>query len=232
MSNLILTLSRNTLLICGLLVCPALQADPMAEAPDAVEQFFNKPQSVDAAELFKRGKLYDKGEGIPQDKAKALDLYHKAAELNYAEAQLLLGIIYDQGIGVTQDYAQALSWYRRAAEQGYAKAQFNLGAMYDEGLGVPQNFTQAANWYRSAAEQGYANAQFNLGAMYLNGEGVAPDNIEGYMWLKLAADQGFATKVKALTSLVKSLTSAEMKQAKKRAKEWQKNHTHTALPTE
>ncbi len=232
MPNLISTLTLRILFTYGLLHCALLQADPMAEAPDAVEQFFNKPQSLDAAELFKRGKLYDKGEGMPQDKAKALDLYHKAAELNYAEAQLLLGIIYDQGIGVTQDYAQALSWYRRAAEQGYAKAQFNLGAMYDEGLGVPQDFTQAANWYRAAAEQGYANAQFNLGAMYLNGEGVAPDNIEGYMWLKLAADQGFAAKVKALTSLVKSLTPAEIKQAKKRAKDWQKSHAHIALPSE
>ena len=82
---------------------------------------------------FRQGKKLDTGDGVEQDKAKALSWYRKSAEQGYAEAQLLLGIIYDQGIGVTQDYAEAVTWYTKAAEQGYARAQYNLAAMYDEG---------------------------------------------------------------------------------------------------
>jgi TPR repeat protein len=203
-----------------------LHAEPLVESPESIQQFISKPATpLSAAEIFKRGRNYDRGIGVDKDPAKALELYRKAADLNYAEAQLLLGIMFDQGIGLTQDYAQALDWYRKAAEQGYAKAQYNLAALYDEGLGVEQDYSVAGLWYRKAAEQGYANAQFNLGAMYLNAEGMPPDNVEGYMWLKLAADQGLADKVKELSAMVKSLTPAQIKQGQKRAIEWQKKHT-------
>ncbi|MGD0961362.1 MAG: tetratricopeptide repeat protein [Methylomonas sp.] len=218
-------LTRCLLAVCALFAGHT-QADSSTELPEPLQKIFDAPlKPIDAAELFRSAKKYDKGDGVEQDKARALSLYQQSAEKGYAEAQLLLGIIYDQGIGVAQDYSQALFWYRQAAEQGYAKAQFNLAAMYDEGLGVAQDLSMAAGWYRKAAEQGYARAQFNLGAMYLNAEGVTQDNVEGYMWLKLAADQGFAEQVKSLTVTLNTVTPAQIKQAKKRAKEWRKRHS-------
>ena len=183
-----------------------------------------QPEPSDPAEQFTLGKKYDKGDGVPQDKAQALTWYRKAAEQGYAQAQLLLGIIYDQGVGVAQDYAQALDWYRKAAEQGYAKAQYNLGAMYDEGLGQEQDYRLAADWYRKAAEQGYAKAQFNLGSMYFKAEGLPQNNELAYMWLHLASAHGLKHEVKKRIALVKTLTPAQIKKGKKMAREWQAEH--------
>lgn|GEM_PF-2262425 len=185
-----------------------------------LEEIQFKAEHNDPEAQYQLGLLLDKGEGVTQDKSRAISWYRRAAELNYAKAQFLLGILYDQGLGVTQDYAQALTWYRKAAEQGYAKAEFNLAAMYDEGLGVAQDYMQAALWYRKAAEQGYARAQFNLGSMYYKAEGVPQDNTLAYMWLQLAAAQGLAKEVKARNALEKNLTTGQIKMAKKLAKEW------------
>ena len=186
-------------------------------------------ESLNPAAQFRLGKQYDKGEGVPQDKAQALSWYRKAAERGYPEAQLLLGIMYDQGVGVAQDYAQAITWYRKAAEQNYAKAQYNLAGMYDEGLGLEQDYQQAAVWYLKAAQQGYAKAQFNLGSMYFNAEGVEQDNVQGYMWLQLAAKQGLKHEVKKRLALVKNLTTAEIKLAKKLVREWNADHRNSQV---
>ena len=100
---------------------------------------------------YNLGVIYKFGLGVPQDYAKALQWYRKAAAQGVAKAQFNLGLMYDNGLGVTQDYAEAVRWYRKAAEQGVAKAQFNLGLMYDNGLGVKQDYAKGAKWYRKAA---------------------------------------------------------------------------------
>ncbi len=86
---------------------------------------------------------------MPQDYAKAVEWYRKAAEQGYADAQYNLGHMYDKGEGVTQDYAKAMGWYRKAA----ADAQHNLGVMYGNGQGVPQDYAQAHMWYNLAASK-------------------------------------------------------------------------------
>ncbi len=50
--------------------------------------------------------MYGKGQGVPQDDAKAVKWYRKAAEQGYAGAQSNLGVMYGKGQGVPQDYAQ------------------------------------------------------------------------------------------------------------------------------
>ncbi len=102
---------------------------------------------------YNLGVMYDNGQGVPQDYAKAVEWYRKAAEQGYADAQYNLGHMYDKGEGVTQDYAKAMGWYRKAAEQGDADAQHNLGVMYGNGQGVPQDYAQAHMWYNLAASK-------------------------------------------------------------------------------
>ncbi len=62
--------------------------------------------------------MYDNGQGVPQDYAKAVKWYRKAAGQGLAEAQYNLGVKYAKGQGVPQDHAQAIAWYFRAAVQG------------------------------------------------------------------------------------------------------------------
>ena len=104
---------------------------------------------------FYLGRMYDDGNGMPQDDAEAVKWYRRAAEQGYASAQFNLGFMYGNGHGVPQDYAKAVTWYRRAAEQGDADAQNNLGFMYDKGRGVPQNYVLAHMWFNLAASKGH-----------------------------------------------------------------------------
>ena len=97
--------------------------------------------------------MYDKGQGVPQDYARAVGWWRKAAEQGMAEAQYNLGIAYDNGQGIPQDYAEAMKWFRKAAEQGYAKAQYNLGVIYGYGEGVPQDDAHAYMWFKLAASR-------------------------------------------------------------------------------
>src|SRR5450432_3254426 len=89
------------------------------------------------------GTLYEKGEGVRQNGAKAIAWYRKAADQGNVIAQNNLGAMFAGGDGVQQDYAQAVTWLRKAADQGDAIAEDNLGLMYADGKGLPQDFAQA-----------------------------------------------------------------------------------------
>ena len=136
--------------------------------------------------------LYDAGQGVSRDYARAAAWYRRAAERGDADAQYNLASMYNTGQGRPRDYGAAAAWYRRAAERGHAAAQFNLGILFFMGTGVAHDPVQAAAWYRRAAEQGYAPAQSNLGAMYVDGTGVQRDPAAGVSWYRKAAEQGYA----------------------------------------
>jgi len=117
---------------------------------------------------------------------------------------------------------------RIKAEQGDAEAQNSLGVMYANGKGVAQDDKQAAFWFRKAADQSEAMAQFNLGSMYFNGTGVPQDYVQAYMWTELAAVQGLEKAVEARDSLVKVLTSSQIKEGRKLVHEWLATHPQIA----
>jgi len=136
-----------------------------------------------------------------------------------ASAQYNLGQFYRRGLGVTKDYGEAAMWYLRAAEQGHNKAQYNLGKMYRRGHGVSQDDAEAVKWYRRAAEQGVAFAQFDLGWMYRNGEGVVQDYVQAHMWWNIARSNGLAVNGEFLNLLEKKMTSSQIAEAQKLARE-------------
>jgi TPR repeat protein len=107
---------------------------------------------------FSVGEMYEYGEGVPEDDAKAAYWYRKAAEQGYAEAQHFLGNMYRRGKGVPRDDAKAVHWLRKAAEQGDVDSQYNLHQHYFEGEGVAKSYAKAAHWYCKAVEQGHKNA--------------------------------------------------------------------------
>jgi hypothetical protein len=76
--------------------------------------------------------MYLKGEGVPQDTAKAVRWYRTAALQGLAEAQYGLGLLYENGAGVAQDSTEAVRWYRKAAKQGNAEAQAGLSRLTGE----------------------------------------------------------------------------------------------------
>ena len=83
-------------------------------------------------------------QGVPQDYARIVECYRKAAERGNTEAQIELGTIYLLGDsfghrqGVQQSDSEAVKWYRKAAEQGNVEAQWSLGEMYKLGRPAQQ----------------------------------------------------------------------------------------------
>jgi TPR repeat protein len=55
---------------------------------------------------------------VAKDPVEAVKWYRKAAEQNYADAQLNLGRCYVQGEGVAEDLVEAYKWLLLAARQG------------------------------------------------------------------------------------------------------------------
>jgi hypothetical protein len=221
-----MALARFLLTMGVLAMCTgakAAQADAQAQKPAAAEIRALAEQGNAEAE-YKLGRMYAKGEGVPQDYMQAVEWFRKAADHGNAYGQNAMGTMYAYGTGVPQDYVQAIAWYHRAAEQGDMMAQSNLGVMYDTGRGVPQDFPQAAEWYRKAAEQGYVLAQFNLGVMCNTGQGVPEDHIEGLKWLFLAAAESSGDELQKyaneLDKQTKAMAPEQVEESKRRALDW------------
>lgn len=67
--------------------------------------------------------MYDKGDGVTQDREKSVEWLVKAAEQGLDVAQANLGLMYCAGYLVRQDAAEGMKWLRKAAEQGLEEAQ-------------------------------------------------------------------------------------------------------------
>jgi TPR repeat protein len=122
------------------------------------------------------------------------------------------------------DYDEALEKLMPLASQGHAAAQYNLGVMHEWGNGVPKDDVKAMKWYRLSAEQSHRDAQNNLGAMYSKGEGVEQNFVEALKWFVVSADNGSEGGRKNIDIVEKRMTSEQITQAKKLAREWIKQH--------
>ena len=76
------------------------------------------PRQGDTEQQYHLGINYEEGIcGVPQDYAKALKWYKKAAKKGYTPAQFAVGEMYEKGLGVPQDKEKALKWYKKAANK-------------------------------------------------------------------------------------------------------------------
>ena len=169
---------------------------------------------------YRIGRLYEFGNGYPQDKAQGIAWIRKAAAQGHADAEQELGVIYATGDGVKQDNVQAVAWFRKAAEQGEATAQYNLGLMYAKGQGVARDYAQAADWWRKSAVQGNADAQFKLAVVYHNGQGAAQDDVFALANATIAARNGDKENIDYRNELAKPLTPDQRRRATALANTW------------
>lgn len=208
------------LLACLLL--GAWIAPGVALADEEVWELYNQATGGDAQALkaleqaaaqgnvnaqFRLGAMYENGEGVPRDYARARRWYEKAAAQGNGWAQICLGVLYAEGHGVRQDYAQARAWFEKAAAQGEGdlpgdwaapEAQYHLGMLDAGGLGGAQDYAQARQRYEFAAISGDPDAQYRLGLLYAEGKGGPQDKALALAWLQMAADGGSAEAVSAL----------------------------------
>ena len=79
------------------------------------------------------GTLYNDGaEGMTVDKARACELFAKAADQGHVKASHNAGFCYQNGIAGDQDANKAINYYTRAAEAGNTGSQHNLGILFGQ----------------------------------------------------------------------------------------------------
>ena len=88
--------------------------------------------------------MYEFGDGVMKDGAKALPLLKVAADAGQQVAIADLGELYFTGLGVAQDRYQGIVWSVKAGEKGAPLALFRLGREYAQGGGLPKDNAKAA----------------------------------------------------------------------------------------
>lgn len=102
--------------------------------------------SGNAEAQYRLGNMYFFGTGVPQDYAKAVDQYAKAAVQGHAAAQAMLGNQLQRGLGVPRDDFSGLMWFQRSAEQGNLDGQLLLSGAYHYGWGTKPDLALAYKW--------------------------------------------------------------------------------------
>lgn len=137
------------------------------------------------------GVLHLKGQGVPKDFAKAIELIRISAEAGYVRAQHDMGLLYGRGeYGVGKDSLTAITWYKKAAAQNESESMYNIGVILLNGDGVPTNRSEACRWFLMSAEAGNTHGQSATADCFKwkDGLGVFPDRAQ--FWKSKAAIQG------------------------------------------
>ena len=125
---------------------------------------------------------YGRGELIPPEPAKALEILRQGAEWGYPE--WMHG--YANYLAYTEEkHKEALPWALKAVEAGHLWACHIIGDIYWEGRAVERNYAYALECYEKTAAYGndsYACRQ--LGFMYFLGLGTAVDYARAVQYLE------------------------------------------------
>lgn len=108
------------LLVSSSGILPLSAADD-DDSPALRENLLPAQQGDAKAQVFV-AYLYETGQGVKQNYAKAAEWYGKAARQGNPEAQTQLGNMYRQGRGVPQNYVLAYMWLDLASQKGSRQA--------------------------------------------------------------------------------------------------------------
>jgi TPR repeat protein len=155
--------------------------------------------------------LYLRGEGIKQDRAKAAELYRKAAvDGNEPGGQYALGVMLERGDGVKQDEIEALLWYRRAAAAGHPLAMLRAGLVHLKGNRVPRDYARAREYFETAARRGVPAAAHQLGLIHEKGLGTAKSKALAFDHFARASAAGYKPAIAALARLTPQLSDEDI----------------------
>jgi len=152
-------------------VCPFCRK-PRPEVREMVEREMKRVEAGDPVAMFNIGCFYrDGSDGFPQDNAKSLELWHRAAELGYAQAYGAIGYAYQHGGGVEVDKKKAVQCTEISAIRGDGTARFNLGLVEEEA----GNMDRAVKHHMIAVRSGHAKSLQVVKDLYSKGRATKED---------------------------------------------------------
>ena len=193
---------RKFLFVLGITTCLAWNAGASLsdgvlayqynQYPAAFAEFTYLVEEGNPAAAYYLGKMHQDGLGVPQNLAKARNLFQAADSGYYYPATMELGKMLLIGSPqVPAEVPKGLALLKKAAHAGEAEASFVLGQVYTSGTLVDQNLNYAYGFYLKAALQGDMKAQYMLAKLYLEGRGIPQDYKEALKWLTRSAHQGY-----------------------------------------
>jgi hypothetical protein len=164
----------------------------------------------DAMAQWQLGLMYESGEGVAQDKAKAFGYFAEIADQHadsapkgtesdiVAHSFVKIGDYYKDGLpeaGIPKDEDYSLKLLLHAASYfGDPDAQYRVGEAYLDKDELGDNPVQSARWFSLAAHKGHAPSQAKLGDILFNGaSGIKSNPVEGLMWLSVASRRAVGT---------------------------------------
>lgn len=140
--------------------------------------------------MYRLGRLYAGGNGVPRDDAQAAQWYRKGTDAGNSSAMTALAVVLLEGRGTAIDQQEAVRLLKSAAAANNTEAMNRLAHILAEGRITEKDALEAARWFTKAAEAGHTPSMVDLGRMYANGNGVQADYSKAAMWYKQAADAG------------------------------------------
>jgi len=156
-------------------LCPFCRA-PFIEGESVkskrLENLIEKKNDGIAGAMFTLGVCYDQGSsGLPQNHAKAIELWNRAGELGNTTAYYNLNITYQHGRGVPMDKKKAKHYMELAAMGGDAMARQNLG-LYEI---IANNMDRALKHFMIANQGGDDEALESIKKLYMHGYATKKD---------------------------------------------------------
>ena len=153
-------------------ICPFCRTPSPTTDEEIIKRLQKRVEAEDLIAIGKLGSLYHDGRnGYPQDVDKALEFYHRAAELGCSEAYNNIGYLYEYGEGAEVDKKKAAHYFELAAMRGGVYARHNLGLVEGE----TGNMDRALKHYLIASRNGYADSLKCIKQLYLDGYATKED---------------------------------------------------------
>lgn len=89
----------------------------------AAREFATQAELGDATAQYHLAVLYEDGQGVDKDLARAAHWYRQAADQGDVDAYFALGMLHAKGKGVARDMSQAYFWLDQAAAYGHHRAR-------------------------------------------------------------------------------------------------------------
>lgn len=144
------------------------------------------------------------GNGVKENKGKALEMLQKAIDLGCPDAENDLQEMQNDNVDKTIDdandlfsakeYEKAIPIYKEYAEAGNVRAMANYGSCLVNGWGIKQNLKSGVDWLKKAANEKFAFACCRLAEIYggttYKGKTYTIDNGMAWKYMKLAEKYG------------------------------------------
>jgi len=153
-------------------VCPFCRSPPPKSDEEKIKRYEKRIELNDADAFHCLGCSYFIGShGLPQNYAKALELWHRAGELGSASAYHGVGVAYRNGHGVEKDEKKAVYYWELAAMGGGVEARGLLGVRDLEA----GNWNRALRHFKVAVKDGSSMSLTGIRAMYEDGHATKDD---------------------------------------------------------